>query len=127
MKLLLDEMFSARLAEALRERGHDVAAVAERPELTGRSDPEILAAAVVEGRALLTNNARDFALLCQRMVAAGDEHAGLLLASDRSVPRDRRAIGRAIEALDNLLAAQPADDALRNRVLWVAPPAGSEL
>ena len=120
MKLLLDEMFSPRLAEALRERGHDVTAVSGRADLVGRSDPEILAAAVAEGRALVTNNARDFAVLCQRLVATGDEHAGLLLTSDISLRRGRPAIGRTIDALDALLVAHPADDALHNRFRWLS-------
>lgn len=120
VKLLLDEMFPPRLAEALRQRGHDVVAVAERAELVGKSDPEILTAAVAEGRALVTNNARDLAPLCRRLVAAGGDHAGLLLTSDRSLPRDRPAIGRTLEALDAPLAAHPADDALRNRFRWLS-------
>lgn len=126
MRLLLDEMFSPRLAAALRQRGHNVAAVSERADLVGRSDPEILAVAVAEGRALVTNNARDFAVICQRMVAAGDEHAGLLLTSDTSLRRGRPAIGRTIDALDALLVAHPADDALRNRFRWVTPIEGAE-
>ena len=126
VRLLLDEMFSQRLAEALRQRGHDVAAVSERPDLIGKDDPEILATAVAEGRALVTNNARDFAVLCQQMVAAGDEHAGLLLTSDTSLGRGRPALGRTIDALDALLAAHPADDAFRNRFRWVTPIEGAE-
>ena len=38
MKLLLDEMWSSDIAVQLRRRGHDVDAVAERPELRGKAD-----------------------------------------------------------------------------------------
>ncbi len=41
MKLLLDEMWSPAIAAALRERGHDVVAVAERSDLRGKPDDVI--------------------------------------------------------------------------------------
>jgi predicted nuclease of predicted toxin-antitoxin system len=50
LKLLLDEMYSARLAEALGATGVDVRTVVELG-LAGSSDPEIFAAAVADGRA----------------------------------------------------------------------------
>ncbi len=119
-------MFSPRLSEALRQRGHDVVAVAESADLTGKRDHVIFAAAVAAGRALVTNNVVDYVPLCHGVAISGQGHSGLLLTSDRSLPRDRPAIGRTDAALGALLTAHPADDALRNRVLWVTPAAGSE-
>ena len=41
VKLLLDEMFSPAIAAELRVLGHDVIAVADRPDLRSKSDEEI--------------------------------------------------------------------------------------
>ena len=38
MRLLLDEQYSREIAEQLRDRGHDVTAVKEDPELEGLDD-----------------------------------------------------------------------------------------
>jgi predicted nuclease of predicted toxin-antitoxin system len=55
VKLLLDEMYPATLAEALRDARIDAATVAELGlGLAGRSDPEIFIAAVAENYILLT-------------------------------------------------------------------------
>jgi hypothetical protein len=121
VRLLLDEHFSARIAEQLRERGHDVIATQGDLELEGADDESLLARAVAERRALLTNNVRDFVRIVHEWAEAGRDHYGVLLTSDKSMPRDREAIGRYIDALDKLLIANPADDALVNRVLWLKP------
>jgi hypothetical protein len=42
-RLALDEMFSPAIAAELRDRGHDVIAVADRPDLRAKSDEEIFA------------------------------------------------------------------------------------
>lgn len=78
MKLLIDEMFPPVVAELLRERGHDVVAVLERPDLAGLSDADLLGHAAREGRAVVTENVRDFALLDRRYRQEGREHEGLV-------------------------------------------------
>jgi predicted nuclease of predicted toxin-antitoxin system len=60
VKALLDEQLSAQIAVLLRQAGYDVEAVAERPDLLGRSDRLILEVASNEGRAVITNNINDF-------------------------------------------------------------------
>ena len=79
MRLLLDEMYADKLAQALRDQGIDAVTVAERG-MAGRSDADVLAAAADGEYALLTENVSDFARLCGEHVAAGRHHFGLLIA-----------------------------------------------
>jgi predicted nuclease of predicted toxin-antitoxin system len=60
VKLLLDEMLSPAIARDLRAHGHDAEPVAGHPDREALSDPEVLALARAEHRALVTNNLRDF-------------------------------------------------------------------
>jgi predicted nuclease of predicted toxin-antitoxin system len=59
MRLLLDEHISHRIADELRRGGHDVTAVAERPDLRGRPDEELIEVALTEGRTLATFDIAD--------------------------------------------------------------------
>ncbi|WP_433239369.1 DUF5615 family PIN-like protein [Streptosporangium sp. CA-135522] len=102
--LLLDEMFAPLLAESLRERGHDVVALVERPEGRGLADPQVLDLAVAERRRLLTENVRDFEILRARRLHDGQPCAGLLYSNPRRFPRTKISIGRLVEALDGLLS-----------------------
>jgi Domain of unknown function (DUF5615) len=56
----LDEHYSPEIARQLRTRGQDVMAVAERPDLVGLGDDELLARMAQEQRAIMTNNVKDF-------------------------------------------------------------------
>jgi hypothetical protein len=105
VRLLLDEMFSPKIAEALRERGHDVMAVAELQELRTKTDPEIAAWAVVQERWLLTENVRDFRPLLLSAGQTGVAVPGMLFTSSRSFPRSRADPGPLIDALENWLKA----------------------
>ena len=60
MRALLDEQLSPQTAVLLRQAGYDADAVADREDLTGRSGRIIFEVACSEGRALVTNNIRDF-------------------------------------------------------------------
>ena len=53
MKTLCDEMYPPALAVALRRRGIEASTVVELG-LAGRSDPDILSAATVDGYAVLS-------------------------------------------------------------------------
>jgi hypothetical protein len=121
LRLLLDEHYSQTLAQELRDRGHDVVAVAERADLIAASDCALLEAADREGRALVTNNVRHLVPIATQRPGAGESHAGLVLTSDTSLPRSMGAIGALISALDGLLGAHPANDALRDQTRWLAP------
>jgi Protein of unknown function DUF82. len=60
VRALLDEQLSPQIASVLRQRGHDVVAVTDRADLIGRTDRIILEVASAEGRAVITNNIKDF-------------------------------------------------------------------
>jgi predicted nuclease of predicted toxin-antitoxin system len=105
-RLLLDEMFPPLLAETLRERGHDVVAIVERPEGRGLPDPQVLDLAVAERRCLLTENVRDFEILRAQRLHGGHPCAGLLYSGPHRFPRTKTAIGRLITALDGLLSEE---------------------
>ncbi|MCL4370173.1 MAG: DUF5615 family PIN-like protein [Chloroflexi bacterium] len=103
--LLLDEMWQPEIAVQLRRRGHDVVAVAERPELRGQPDAAIFAVAQAEGRAIVTENVIDYRPLAAYEIQAGHFHAGLIFTSNRSFPRhDPRTVGHLVKALAELLS-----------------------
>jgi hypothetical protein len=97
VKLLLDEMYPQRLAEQLRDAGHDVLAVVERPELVCRPDEEIAGWARDHQRVVVTENVADFLGL------EAQGHAGLLLLNARRWPRTPSGLGRICSSLDSWL------------------------
>jgi hypothetical protein len=121
VRLCLDEHYSPKIAERLREQGHDVVSVKERGELVALADRALLLRLTEERRALVTENAADFMPLVRELAAAGDEHFGVVFSSPRSMPRSRQTIGLFVDRLAEVLRKHPADDALRNRVFWISP------
>jgi hypothetical protein len=110
-------MWTPIIAQQLRQRGHDVESVAERADLRGQPDATIFAIAQLEGRAILTENVRDFRALAERLMRDGHAHAGLIFTSNRTLPRgDARALGRAVIALDELLSTHREQNILE---LWL--------
>ena len=105
VRLLLDEMFSPAIAARLRERGHDVIAVADRPDLGAKSDEEIFAWASAEARWLLTENVKDFRPIMLRALPGGPPGCGLLFTSSRAFSRSRKNPGPLINALHAWLTA----------------------
>ncbi|MEX1022511.1 MAG: DUF5615 family PIN-like protein [Dehalococcoidia bacterium] len=104
MRLLLDEMWPPTIADALRLRGYDVVAVAERLDLRSRPDEEIFAVAQSEGRVIFTENAPDFHNLVVASMEADRPFAGAIFTSNRRFPRsDDRTPGRVVNALARLL------------------------
>lgn len=115
MRLLLDEMIGAVVAEGLRRRGHDVVAVqdASRSSWRGLDDCGLLALANDERQALVTDNVPDFVRCHKTIVEAGGFHHGLLFFGNESFPRHRHDIfvSRVLGALEQALRARPGDDA----------------
>ena len=106
-RLLLDEMFSPAIAAELRGFGHDVIAVADRPDLRSKSDEEIFAWASTEKRWLLTENVKDFRPIMLRALQAGPPGCGPLFTSSRAFPRSRKNPGPLIKTLHACLTAGP--------------------
>ncbi len=119
-RVLLDEMLSNAIAEQLRAKGHDVLAVVADPTLTGLADDQILAHATAENRALVTANIKDFMPLDARYRAAGQAHAGLVLASAKTFPQDR-SFTAAITSTLSALLDQP-NSILAGQVLFLTRP-----
>jgi len=117
VRLLLDEMISPRIARELRERGHDVQAIKrDRPDLAGRTDREIVQRMATERRTIVTNDVASFQSIHDRMLAAGEEHAGMIFTFDATLPRSRAAIPQWVQVLAELLAEHGDENALRNRI-----------
>ena len=121
MRLLLDVHFSPVTAALLSERGHDVWAAVDDARVRQLSDDALLDHAAAGARALVTNNARDFLPIVGQWARAGRDHYGLLLTSDRSMPRDRNGIGRFVVTLDVVLEQHPDEGTFKNRVFWLTP------
>jgi predicted nuclease of predicted toxin-antitoxin system len=118
VKALLDVQLSPRIAELLRERGHDVQAVVDWREVAGRSDRVILELAAAEERAMITNNVKDFRPLAAERLARGESHAGLiLLPSTRT--RTRAAVEMLANAVEQILREHP--DGLPATERWIPP------
>lgn len=97
--LQLDEMLSGTIAEQLRARGIDAAAVAEDPAMIGTADEDLLAHAATQQRVLVTANIADFAAIATDWRAARREHAGLIYATNRAFPQDRSFVGAMVASI----------------------------
>jgi len=98
-RLLLDEMYPPLLAGMLRDKGHDVLAVAASTELTGTDDASVLDTAAADSRCLVTENVRDFAVLARYTT-----HAGLLFANPRRWPRTPDGIPQLAAVLHDMIS-----------------------
>jgi Domain of unknown function (DUF5615) len=105
VKLLLDEMLSARIAEQLRGSDCDATAVDENPDLRGLPDPDLFAHAQRVGRALVTYNRDDFLVLDREYRSQGREHHGIVILNPRRFPQGAASIGALIAALAAFVAA----------------------
>lgn len=119
MKLLLDKMLSPAIARELRARGHDAEAVAGHPDREALSDPEILALARAEHRALVTSNLRDFRPLhTEAIILGGLGHYGMIFVPG-TYRRTKADNGKIVNALEAVLAAHPGEADLANGEAWL--------
>jgi len=125
VRLLLDEMISATVAEQLRARGYDVVAVQDPDlgRLRGIDDCVVLDHASVEHRAVVTDNIPDFVRCHQRRLDRDRPHHGLLLFTNDTFPRHRHDafVGQLLTALEEQLLAHPEDDD-SSWIRWLTRP-----
>lgn len=108
LKLLLDEMHASSIADAFTESSWDVISVTFEAELRGMSDEKLLGFAAVSGRALVTENVVDFAVLAAQWAGQGRVHAGLIFTNGRRFTRATLAYpGNLITALRRFLEDRP--------------------
>jgi hypothetical protein len=110
VRLLLDEMHAGSVARTLVGEGFDVVAVCEVPDPRGRADGELLGVASSQGRAIVTENVRDFAPLADSWAGTGRAHNGIVFTSPDRFKRAAKAYpGNLIAALRSFLTAPPVD------------------
>lgn len=118
MKLLLDEMYAGAHAEALLAVDVDAETVIELG-LAGSSDPEVFAAAVERGCALLTENVADSTRISAEHLSAGQHHSGVLIALSSRFSRRPAGIPSLVEAI-----VAVAGQELTDRVIYLSAPSG---
>ncbi|MDE0606260.1 MAG: DUF5615 family PIN-like protein [Acidimicrobiaceae bacterium] len=87
MRLLLDEMHSPKVDEALAAQGWDVIAVAAEPSLRGSSDGDLLEHASRSDQILVTENVGDFSVLFADRIADDGECAALIFTNPKTFNR----------------------------------------
>jgi hypothetical protein len=107
MKLLLDEMISAVVAEQLRARGRDVEAVSERRELRGLADEDLFEYAQETERVVVTYNRDDFVELDRRYRGRDRSHAGIVILNPRRFPQGAGSVGPLVKSLEELTSDGP--------------------
>ena len=109
-------MLSPAIARELRERGHDVLAVADHPGWVALSGPEVV---TTEHRAVVTNNLRDYRPLHADAITPGSPgHFGMIFMPG-TYRRTGADTGRIIAALEAKLAEYPGDEDLANGECWL--------
>ena len=115
MRVFLDAHVSGRvIARVLRERGHDVRAANEEPQLDAWEDERLLELATAELRIMVTFNVKDFPRIAVDWAAAGKHHAGCLIL----VGIDHGEFGLILRVIETALAARPDQAAWRDYTAW---------
>ena len=115
MKLLLDEMYPAALADGLSAAGVDATTVAAIG-LAGRPDDDVFTAAITAGRAVLTENVADFTRIAADRIGAGGHHCGLLIARSSRFSRRPSGIGTLVAAVTAV-----SGERLEDRTVYLTP------
>jgi hypothetical protein len=113
VKVLVDEMYPATVAEALQAAGIEATTVAEL-RLAGASDPEVFGAAIAGGYSMLTENVGDFTRIAAEHSTAGGHHHGLLIALSSRFSRRPAGLPPLIAAIKAV-----ADEQIEDRVIYL--------
>ncbi len=120
-RLFFDCMFSAELAQSIREQGFDVAEARQLSRKIQEDDYALLERAAQERRAFITCNYRDrksnFCLIHEEWLQSGKEHFGIILIPQFRIDSyyQRWAIRR---RLLNFFNSRVWDE-LHNQLLWL--------
>lgn len=107
-KVYLDEDVHPFIADALRLRGREALTTQEAGR-RGEADLDQLRFAAARGFVLVTYNVQDFPRLHYELLARGEKHAGIIVATQED-PR------RNIRALLSLLSSVSAEELVGNLV-----------
>lgn len=120
-KLLFDCMFSAALAQSVREQGFDVAEARHFPLKVQQDDYALLEKAAEERRVMITCNYRDrnsnFCVIHKEWLNSGRTHFGIILVSQFRLDNyyTRWSIRRRLLDFFN----SRSWDELQNQLLWL--------
>jgi predicted nuclease of predicted toxin-antitoxin system len=98
IRLYLDEDVHPFIADALRRRGWQATTTVEVGR-RGATDADQLAFATEQGFAILTYNVGHFARLHYELLARGETHAGIVLATQADPRRNLRALLSLVSSL----------------------------
>jgi hypothetical protein len=118
VKILVDEMYPASVAEALQATGIEATTVTDL-RLAGASDQEVFGAAVAGGYSVLTENVGEFRRIAAEHSTAGGHHHGVLIALSSRFSRRPAGIGPLVAAIQAIADGQIAD-----RVVYLDQAAG---
>ena len=113
IKIDLDEDVHPFVAQALRLRGWETLTTVEAGRRSS-TDRDQLAFATRQGYAVLTYNVGDFTRLHSELLAAGNTHAGIIVATQDDPRRNIRALLHLL----NTLTAEAMTDALLYLTNW---------
>jgi hypothetical protein len=117
VRLFLDAHFSGpRIAERLREAGHDVRAADEERVLDSWTDEALLDLATSKERIMVTFNKKDFPSITRRWAEAGRRHAGCAVL----VGIDHSQIGVILRTIEAELAVRPRQEDWQDHTAFVS-------
>jgi len=116
VKILVDEMYPATVADELNAAGIEATTVADL-RLAGASDPEVFDAATAGDYSVLTENVGDFTRIAAEHSTSGHHHPGVLIALSSRFSRRPAGIPSLIAAIEAV-----ADEQINDRVVYLGRP-----